>query len=38
MGIMSKVQHWFEMIFKYKHVGDLSQHRVHTLKYEDLCK
>jgi hypothetical protein len=21
-----------------EHVGDLSQHRLHTTKYEDLCK
>ena len=33
MGIMSKIQHWF----KVKFVGDLSQHRAHTTKYEDLC-
>jgi len=38
MGIMSKVQHWFKVMFEYKHVGDLSQHRLYSDRYEDLCK
>jgi len=27
---------WFRKLFTNKH-GDLSKHRVHTTKYEDLC-
>jgi hypothetical protein len=38
MGIMSKVQHWLKVIFAFEHPGDLSKHRLHTTKYEDLCK
>ncbi len=29
---------WFFNLFTYKHQGDLSKHRLHTLNYEDLCK
>ena len=37
MGIMSKIQYWLQVIYGGDHVGDLSQHRNHTTKYEDLC-
>ena len=26
---------WIKRLFKYE--GDLSKHRLHTIKYEDLC-
>ncbi len=26
---------WIKRLFKYE--GDLSKHRLHTTKYEDLC-
>jgi len=29
---------WLKNLFTFKHHGDLSKHRLHTLKYEDLCK
>jgi glycosyltransferase A (GT-A) superfamily protein (DUF2064 family) len=29
---------WLKEFFVYKHQGDLSKHRLHTLNYEDLCK
>ena len=29
---------WLLDLFTYKHPGDLSKHRLHTLNYEDLCK
>jgi len=30
--------YWFFNIFKIKEHGDLSKHRLHSTKYEDLCK
>jgi len=33
MGIVSKIQHWFKAVTH----KDLSEHRIHTTKYEDLC-
>jgi len=29
---------WFFNIFKLTEHGDLSKHRLHSTKYEDLCK
>ena len=29
---------WLKKLFTFKRQGDLSKHRLHTLKYEDLCK
>ena len=29
---------WLKKLFTFKHQGDLCKHRLHTLKYEDLCK
>jgi len=34
MGIVSKIQHWFKVKM---FIGDLSQHRKYTTRYEDLC-
>ena len=28
---------WLKQLFKIYYVGDLSQHRQSTTKYEDLC-
>jgi hypothetical protein len=28
---------WLKSLLFYKHTGDMSRHRVHTAKYEDLC-
>ena len=37
MGIVSKIQHWFKAVTNVVTTKDLSQHRIHTCKYEDLC-
>ena len=29
---------WIKQLFSYKHIGDLSQHRVHSWKFDDMCK
>ena len=34
--IRKKMINWLLQLFK-KHSGDLSKHRLHTTKYEDLC-
>jgi hypothetical protein len=35
---MSFLRKLLDMLFLNNHVGDMAQHRVHTTKYEDLCK
>jgi hypothetical protein len=35
---MSFLKKILSMLFVCEQVGDMAQHRVHTTKYEDLCK
>jgi|8_EtaG_2_1085327.scaffolds.fasta_scaffold08697_3 hypothetical protein len=35
---MKTILAMLKKIFSHNHTGDLSQHRLHTLRYEDLCK